>query len=92
VLATYFNVAASRTPVRAAVIDEANSSFCDGTYMDGNWVQKNPNYKDKVSFKTVTKPSDDITVRVDPVSPQAQQAALSEHGDHSSDLPDGGRV
>jgi hypothetical protein len=81
-LATYFNVVTSRPPVRAAVIDEANSSFCYGNYMDG---------KDKVSFKTVTKPSDYITVQVDPVSPRAQQAALSERGDHSSDLPGGGK-
>jgi hypothetical protein len=90
-LATYFNVVTSRPPVRAAVIDEANSSFCDGNYMDGNWIQKDPNCKDKVSFKTVTKPSDYITVQVDPVSPRAQQAALLERGDHSSDLPGGGK-
>jgi hypothetical protein len=89
-LTTYFNVATSRPAVRAAVIDEANSSFCDGNYMDGNWIQRDPNCKDKVSFKTVTKPSDYITVQVDPVSPRAQQAALSERGDHSSDLPGGG--
>jgi hypothetical protein len=85
-LATYFNVTTSRMPVRAAVIDEANSSFCDGNYTDGNWIQKDPNCKDKVSFKTVTMPSDYITVQVDPVSPRAQQAALSERSDHSSDL------
>jgi hypothetical protein len=90
-LATYFNVATSRPAVRAAVIDEANSSFCDGNYIDGNWIQKDPNCKDKVSFKTVTRPSDYITVQVDPVSPRAQQAALSERGDHSSDLPGGGK-
>jgi hypothetical protein len=90
-LATYFNVVTSRPPVRAAMIDEANSSFCDGNYMDGNWIQKDPNCKDKVSFKTVSKPSDYITVQVDPVSPRAQQAALLERGDHSSDLPGGGK-
>jgi hypothetical protein len=86
-LATYFNVATSRPAFRAAVIDEANSSFCDGNYMDGNWIQKDPHCKEKVSFKTATRPSEYITVQVDPVSPRAQQAALSERGDHSSDLP-----
>ena len=90
-LTTYFNVAISRPAVRAAVIDEANSSFCDGNYVDGNWIQRDPNCKDKVSFKTVTRPSDYITVQVDPVPPRAQQAALSERGDHSSDLPGGGK-
>jgi hypothetical protein len=67
-LATYFDVTTSRLPVRAAVIDEANSSFCDGNYMDGNWIQNDPRCKDKVSFNTVTVPSAYITVRVEPVS------------------------
>jgi hypothetical protein len=78
-LSTYFNVATSRPAVREAVIDEANSSFCDGNYTDGNWIQKDPKCREKVSFKNVTRPSDYITVRVDPVSPRAQQAALSGH-------------
>src|SRR5258708_9239618 len=86
-LATYFNVATSRPAVRAAVIDEANSSFCDGNYMDGNWIQKNPNCKDKGSFKTVTRPSDYITVHADPVSTPTQHAALSDYSDYSSDFP-----
>ena len=85
-LATYFNVATSRPPVRAAVIDEANSSFCDGNYIDGNWVQTNLDCKDKVSFKTVTRPSDYITVQVDPVSPRPQQAAAAARGDYFSEL------
>jgi hypothetical protein len=85
-LATYFRVATSRLPVRAAVIDEASSSFCDGNYIDGNWIQKDPNCKDKVSFKIVTRPSDSITVEVDPVSPRPQQAAAPTWEDHSSVL------
>lgn len=76
-LATYFNVATSRAPVRAAVIDAANSSFCDGSYMDGNWIQKDSNCKDKISIKTVVRPSEYITVQVDPVSPRPQQAVAS---------------
>jgi len=85
-LATYFNVVTSRPPVRAAVIDEANSSFCDGNYIDGNWVQTDPACKDKVNFKTVTRPSDYITVQVDPVSARPQQAAAPAWEDHSSVL------
>ena len=77
-LATYFNVATSRMPIREAVIDEANSSFCDGNYVDGNWVQKDPKCQDKVSLKVVTIPSDYITVRVEPASPRAQQLAVAE--------------
>jgi hypothetical protein len=68
-LATYFNVATSRMQIREAVIDEANSSFCDGNYMDANWIQKDPKCRDKVSLKIATIPSDYITVRVEPASP-----------------------
>ncbi len=80
-LATYFHVATSRLPVRAAVIDQANSSFCEGSYVDGKWVQNDPNCQDNVRFKAVTMPSDYITVKVDPVSPRPQQAAASARGD-----------
>jgi hypothetical protein len=72
-LATYFNVATSRPPVRTAVIDQANSKFCDGNYVDGFWVQNDPNCRDKVTSKLVTAPSEYITVQVDPVSPRTQQ-------------------
>jgi hypothetical protein len=76
-LGTYFNVATSRMPIREAVIDEANSSFCDGNYMDGNWIQKDPKCQGKVSFKIVTIPSDYITVRVATASPGARQLAVA---------------
>lgn len=69
-LATYFDVTTSRPAVRAAVIDEANSSFCEGNYVDGMWVHDNPSCQDKVSFKTVTTPSDYLTIQVEPVSRQ----------------------
>jgi len=76
-LATYFKVAASRLPVRKVVIDEANSNFCDGNYVDGNWMKNDPHCQDMVSFKTVTVPSDKITVQVDPLSPRSQEAVAS---------------
>ncbi|MGD1092044.1 MAG: hypothetical protein ABSB35_08630 [Bryobacteraceae bacterium] len=72
-LATYFNLTTSRLPVRAAVIDEANSSFCEGNYMDGNWIQNDPKCQDTVSFKTVTMPSAYITVQVEPGAPRLKQ-------------------
>ena len=76
-LATYFNVTASRLPVQGAVIDEANSSFCSGNYIDANWIQDDPHCQDKVSFKNVTTPSDNITVQVEPVSPRPQEAVAA---------------
>ena len=85
-LAPYFKVTTSRLPVRATVIDQANSSFCDLHIMDGSWVLNDPNCRNKVSFKTVTRLSDYITVQVNPVSPGPKEAAASARGDHSSDL------
>jgi len=67
-LATYFTVTTSRLPVRGAVIDDAHSSFCNGNYMDGNWIQFDPRCQDQVSYKTVTVPSAYIRVRVEPTS------------------------
>ena len=84
-LATYFKVMTSRLPVRAAVIDQANSSFCDGHFVAGSWIQNNLNCQNKVSLKIVTTLSDNITVQVDPVSPQPKQATASAPEDHSAD-------
>ena len=85
-LAPYFKVTTSRLPVRATVIDQANSSFCDLHIVDGSWVLNDPNCRNKVSFKTVTRLSDYITVQVNPVSLEPKQAGASARRDHSSDL------
>ena len=77
-LATYFKVTTSRPLVRATVIDRANSSFCAVHIVDGSWVPNDPNCRNKVRFKTVTRLSDSITVQVDPVSPEPKQAAARE--------------
>jgi len=76
-LATYFNLTTSHLPVRTVAIDEANSSFCEGNYMDGNWIHNDPKCQDKVSFKTVTVPSEYITVQVEPVPPRGQESVAS---------------
>jgi hypothetical protein len=67
-LATYFRIRTSRLPVRATVIDRANSSFCALHITDGSWSPDDPKCRNKVSLKTVTMLSDYITVQVDPVS------------------------
>jgi hypothetical protein len=69
-LAAYFKVTISRLPVRAVVVDDSNSSFCEGTFRNGNWVQNDPKCQDKVSFKTVITPSHYLTVQVEPGSPR----------------------
>jgi len=67
-LATYFKLETSRPLATAKVIDEANSSLCDGRYVDGNWVVTGPKCQDQVSYKSITKPTDYVTVKVSPVS------------------------
>jgi hypothetical protein len=71
-LTTYFKVTTSRPMVQKTVTDEATSILCGGSYVDGNWVQKDPNCKDQIKVKTVTAPSDYIVVKVDPVSARPQ--------------------
>jgi hypothetical protein len=67
-VAEYFTMTASRLPVRGAVIDDANSSFCSGNYVDGNWIQSDPRCQAEASLKVVTMPSEYIAVRVEPTS------------------------
>ncbi len=67
-LASYFKVTTTRLPVQARVIDWANSSLCEGNYVDGMWMRHNQNCQDNIHFKTVTMPSEYITVRVEPIS------------------------
>lgn len=74
-LASYFEVTASRLPERKVAIDEANSQFCDGNYFDGNWMRNDPNCKDSVHYKTITAPSDYLTVDVEPLSSPARVTA-----------------
>lgn len=76
-MATYFNLTTSHLPVRTVAIDEANSSFCEGNYIDGNWIHNDPKCQDKVTFKTVAVPSDYITIQVEPVSRRGQESAAS---------------
>lgn len=76
-LATYFNVTTSRPLVHGTVIDEANSSFCAGHFVDVDWVQNDPDCQNKVSFKSVTTPSANIAVQVEPISQRPQEAVAS---------------
>jgi hypothetical protein len=72
--AELFTLTTSRESETRRVIDENHSTFCEGTYLDGAWAQTNPTCKDNVKFKTITAPSDYITVRVDP-APQSRALA-----------------
>jgi hypothetical protein len=75
--AELFTLTTSRQPETRRVIDEDNSTFCGGAYVDGLWVQTNPGCKNNVKFKTITAPSDYVTVKVDPAPPSRAVAFAS---------------
>ena len=75
--AELFTLTTSRQPGTRRVIDEDNSTFCKGTYVDGLWVQTNPKCENNIRFKAITAPSDTITVRVDPAPPARALASAS---------------
>jgi len=68
--ADYFTVKTSREAVQRVVIDETRSGFCDAIVRDGLWTDTDPDCLDRINYKTITTPSDYITVRVDPVWPR----------------------
>jgi len=63
--------------VQRVVIDEANSAFCEGNYIDGLWTHTDRNCRENVAYKTVAVPSDYITVRVDSTARMANLSSAS---------------
>ena len=56
------------------VLDEANSTLCDGDYVDGNWMHTNPRCEDTITYKEAASASPYITVNVNPVSSSIEMA------------------
>jgi hypothetical protein len=75
--AELFTLTTSRESETRRVIDEDNSTFCEGTYVDGAWAQTNPACRDNVKFKNITAPSNYVTVRVDPAPRSRALASAS---------------
>jgi hypothetical protein len=73
----YFAVSTYREPVQRVVMDKSRSTFCEGSYVDGNWVHRDVNCVDNVSYKTISALSDYITVRVDPTPPGRGQVGIA---------------
>lgn len=69
--ASMFHVTTSRAMVEQKVIDKAHSQFCEGSYVDGNWVHKDAKCQDQVQYTTQVVPSPYLTVAVDLVHPAA---------------------
>jgi hypothetical protein len=63
--AALFQVSTSRPTVQQRVVDKQNSHFCEGNYVDGNWVNTDPKCQDQVQYITETVPSAYRTVQVD---------------------------
>jgi hypothetical protein len=63
--AELFEISTSRPMIQQDVVDEANSTFCQGYYGDSGWVHTNPTCVDKVSYRKVASMSAYISVKVD---------------------------
>jgi hypothetical protein len=63
--ASYFLMSTYRGMVDQKVIDKEHSRFCDGSYVDGSWMLKDPKCQDQVQYTSQTVPSPYLTVQVD---------------------------
>ena len=73
-LAEYFMLHTDPERVHRVVIDESQSKFCDGNFVDGNWTHTDPACRDQIAYTTTTLPSGYLTVKVDPISRLSAQA------------------
>jgi len=63
--AALFHVNTFRSMVEQKSIDKQNSHFCEGNYVEGNWIQKDANCKDQLQYVSQMVPSPNWTVQVD---------------------------
>jgi hypothetical protein len=63
--ASFFQVTTARPMVGQNVIDKQNSHFCEGNYVDGNWIHKDAKCQDQVQYTNQTVPSQYLMVQVD---------------------------
>jgi hypothetical protein len=63
--AAMFQVVTYRPMVEQKLVDNKHSHYCEGNYVDGNWVHSDPKCQDQVQFMTQTVPSPYMTVQVD---------------------------
>ena len=60
------------------MVDEAESHFCAGNFLDGSWTTSDANCKDQGYYKALGAPSDYITVRIDPSAVRAGLASANK--------------
>jgi hypothetical protein len=64
--AGYFEIKTARPLQQRLTIDEAQSSFCSGSFIEGSWTKTDSNCDDKIVYKTADSDSASITVTIDP--------------------------
>jgi hypothetical protein len=77
--AEFFQITVGRDSVEHPVVDEANSTLCDGDYVDGNWMHTNPRCEDTITYKQAASASPYIPVNVAPDS-SSTGMAVAESG------------
>ena len=75
--AEFFRFSMSRDSIQQVAIDEANSTFCDGSFVDGNWTHTSSGCEDRIAYKSVADASPYLTVKVDPAADYETVAALT---------------
>ena len=73
--AELFEISTSRSSIQQEVIDESNSTFCDGYYSDSGWAHTSPTCEDRVTYRQVASLSPYVSVKVDLAPPSLQAAA-----------------
>jgi hypothetical protein len=81
-LAAVFHLTSSRDPERRVVIDEVNSRFCEGNYVDGAWQRKDTLCNESIKHKTVTVPSEYVTIRIGLSGTEQAASATTGAGGH----------
>lgn len=72
--AEFFQLTTTGDSIQQDAVDQANSTFCDGTYVDGSWIHTNPRCEDSITYQEVASVSPYIKVNVDPVPPSLETA------------------
>jgi hypothetical protein len=63
--AALFQVNTFRPVMEQKIVDKQKSRFCEGNYVDGNWIQKDANCHDQVQYVSQTAPTANWTVQID---------------------------
>ena len=76
-IAGYFAVNTYREPQRRLVIENEQSKFCPGSYVDGTWTHNDPGCTDDIHHTVIMSPSDYLTISVGMASKAAKPATVA---------------